>query len=278
MIFIDLNAEMAPDVSDENRPALVDSVNRRLARYEKLQLDEGKTAYVFVTNMTFHRHLLESAQMICIPGSVGISDFNRTGTMKLSEIYRRDQKHADAFRIGASMQKLLSFPTTFDGTLPSEALYGDRPPVQIGQKYNFEGAGPGDTDLCGEVTDAIVDESAKEAIVAVYTDDKQAYLLKERMTDAQIADYRAHKEAYFGKIKYVPNGIETPYDLFLFFVEGQKEMTRAKLLESLKLKSDQAEGRTDEDLLLELCERQVAGSGMFEVVDGVLTSKPKSKK
>jgi hypothetical protein len=149
--------------------------------------------------------------------------------------------------------------------------------VLIGERYNFEGVGPDGSDLIGEVTDAIVDENSKETIVSIYTDDKQAYILKEPMTDGQLADYQAHKEAYFGKIKYVPKGIKTPYDLFLFFVQGQKGMRRHKLLEHLKMTEEQVQGMSDEDLLLDYCERCVSGSGLFKVVDGVLTSEPRGK-
>lgn len=197
--------------------------------------------------------------------------------MKLSEMYRREKKHADAFRVGESLKNLLSFPTTFDGSMPGLTLSGERPPVQIGQKYNFEGAGPEGADVIGEVTDAIVDENAKEVIVAIYTDDKKAHLLKESMTDAQLADYRAHKEAYFGKIKYVPKVIKTPYDMFLFFMQGQKDTKREALLDFMKLTEGEVKGRSDEDLLIEYCERLVAGSGLFKVVDGVLTNEPRER-
>jgi hypothetical protein len=274
MIFIDLNAEMSPDLSEGDRPVFVDAVNRRLARYELLQLDEGKSAYVFVTNMTFHRHLLENAQMLCIPGSVGIPDFNRSGEMALSEIYRREQKHADAFRVGESVGKLLSLPTTFDGSMPAFTLNGERPPVQIGQKYNFEGAGPNGEDLIGEVTDAIVDEDASEAIVAIFTDDEQAYLLKDPMSEAQMADYQAHKDAYFGKIKPVPKRIETPYDMFLFLMQGYKETKREILLELLNRTKEQSQGKSDQELRIEYCERMVAGGGLFKIVDGIMTNEP----
>lgn len=277
MIFIDLNAEMSPDIGEDDRPAFVDSVNRRLARYETLQLEQGKTAYVFVTNMTFHRHLLEKAQMLCIPGSVGIPDFNRSGSMALSEIYRRDQKHADAFRVGESVGDLLSLPTTFDGSMPAFTLKGERPPVQFGQKYNFEGTGPNGADLIGEVTDAIVDEGAREAIVAIYTDDKQAHILREPMSEAQFADYQAHKDAYFGRIKNVPKGIKTPYDMFLFFMQGCKETKRKNILEFLKRTEEQAQGQSDNDLRIEYCERMVAGGGFFKVTDGVITNEPATR-
>ena len=130
----------------------------------------------------------------------------------------------------------------------------------------------------GTVTDAIVAEEKKEVTVAIHTKDDKAYLLREKMSDAQLADYKAHPDAYFGKVKYVPKGIKTPYDLFSFFVEGQRGMKRAKLLEHLKMSAEQAKGTSDEDLLLEYCERSVMGSGMFEIVDGVMTSNPNPKR
>lgn len=277
MIFIELNAEMATDLNAENRPAFVDAVNRRLLKYEEKTLEPDKTAYLFVTNMTFHRDLFGPAQMVSIPLGMGIPDFNRTGHMKLSEIYRRDKKHADALRVVASMEKLLSFPTTFDGSMAASALFGELPPIQIGEKYNFEDAGPDGKEIVGTVTDAIVLEAEKEVAVAICTADDKSYLLREKMTDAQLADYKAHPDAYFGKIKYVPKDIKSPYDMFLFFLEGQKGMPRVKLLEHLRLSEEQAKGLSDEDLLLDYCERQVSGSGMFEIVDGLLTNNPSSK-
>ena len=42
--------------------------------------------------------------------------------MRLSEIYRQKRKHVDAHHIGKSFLNYTNFPTTFDGSLPSEAL------------------------------------------------------------------------------------------------------------------------------------------------------------
>jgi hypothetical protein len=274
MIFIDLNADMSMDTSDENRSIFVDAVNRRLLKYERESLKAGMTAYVFVTNMTFHRDLVGPAQMLSIPSGMGIPDFNRPGCMKLSEIYMRDKKHKDVLRVCEGLENMIGIPTTFDGSMVATTLFGERPPVQIGEKYNFEGADADGGDIIGTVTSATVFEADKEVTIGVQTEDGRACLLREKMTDAQFSDYKAQPEAYFGKIQHVPKQIKTPYDLFLFFVEGQKGMKRPKLLELLKMKSEQAERLTDEDLLLELCERQVSGSGMFKVADGVLTNEP----
>jgi hypothetical protein len=205
---------------------------------------------------------------------MGIPDFNRPGCMKLSEIYMRDKKHKDVLRVCEGLENMIGIPTTFDGSMVATTLFGERPPVQIGEKYNFEGADADGGDIIGTVTSATVFEADKEVTIGVQTEDGRACLLREKMTDAQFSDYKAQPEAYFGKIQHVPKQIKTPYDLFLFFVEGQKGMKRPKLLELLKMKSEQAERLTDEDLLLELCERQVSGSGMFKVADGVLTNEP----
>jgi len=273
MIFIDLNAEMAADTDDDNRPAFAKEATARLQRYERENLEAGQAAYVFVTNMTFHRDLLGPAQMLTIPTGLGIPDFNRSGRLKLSEVYRRDKKHADAFRVATSLSKLLTIPTTFDGQMPATVLHGDLPPVQIGKKYCFEGAAPDGADLEATVADATVMENEKAAYVAVNVAGNQSYILKQPMSDHQLADYHDHKDSYFGKVKRVSEGVSTPYDLFRFFVDAYSAMTRMQLLEKMKIADRDARELSDEDLLLSYCERLVAASGMFDSVDGVLMPK-----
>ncbi|MFB9050317.1 hypothetical protein ACFFV8_16535 [Sphingobium indicum] len=273
MIFIDLNAEMNPDASDDNRPAFVKAVNSRLATYEQKDLEPGQSAYVFVTNMTFHRDLLGPAQMIAIPTSVGIPDFNRPGFHKLSDFYRSEKKHADALRVAESIAHTLRFPTTFDGSMPATTLLGERPPLTIGERYSFEGAGPDGNHITGTVTDVTVMETWKAAMIAVSTDDGRHMLLRENLSDAQLTDFKNHPDAYNGKVKRVSKGAKTPYDLFKFFVEAFANLTRKTLLERLKLADRAASHLSDEDLLLDYCERLVAGSGMFESQDGVLQPK-----
>lgn len=277
MIFIDLNADMSPEIDEENPPDFVEAVNRRLLRYEAVELRDKDPAYVFVTNMTFHRYLREPAQMIGIPFGLGIDDFNRSGHLSLSEIYRRDQKHADAFRLGESVNALLRFPTTFDGSLIASGLLGERPPIQIGESYNFEGAGPHGEDIHGLVTDAVVMEKDKEVVVSVTTTDQQSYILREPMSDAQLADYKAHPDAYFGKIKAVPKQVRSPYDLFLFFMNAYAATPRAKLLELMGWSDERAKDLTDEELRIRYCEGMVVASKMFEVRDGVMTDQPAAR-
>jgi hypothetical protein len=79
MIFIDLNAEMPADASDDKRPTFVGAVTKRLERYERNELKVGERAYIFVTNANFHKNLDTPAQLLSVPFGLGMPDFNRPG-------------------------------------------------------------------------------------------------------------------------------------------------------------------------------------------------------
>lgn len=259
MIFIDLNAEMSVDASDERRPTFVSKVNARLQRYEKTELPKGESAYLFVTNMTFHRELDALAQMVAIPVGVGIPDFNRSGHFRLYDVYLSDQKHADAHRVAKGLSNLLSLPMTFDGSMPATTLHGDIPPVTIGQTYCFEAANDDGSDIVGTVADVTVMEEDKCAMIAVNCDDGSAVILRDDLSDTQLADYKAHPDAYFGKIKPVSREAKTPYELFQFFMEAYIELPRAKAVKQLKLSDRDAAELSNEQMRALFCERLVIG-------------------
>jgi len=79
------------------------------------------------------------------------------------------------------------------------------------------------------------------------------------MTDAEFGDYKAHPDAYFGKILPVPKKAENEYELFEFFVEANKGLSRATLLQRLGRPAEDPHGAvSDADLLAEYCEALVA--------------------
>jgi hypothetical protein len=274
MIFIDLNCDMRSDVTEDDRPPFLAKATERVHRYEREELVEGESAYLFITNMTFHRELEGPAQMVALPIGVGIPDFNRSGHMTLYEAYKREKKHADANRVAEGLSSLLSIPSTFDGSLPGVTLHGERPPVVIGQTYNFEGAGEDGGDMIATVTDAIVMEADQTVTIAVHdkANDK-AYLLKEKMSDAQLADYRNHPDAYFGQVRPVQTVSKTPYEFFCALMRIHSDWPRDNLLGRLKLPEAQAANLSDEEVCALFCERLVAGSGAFESQGGVLVPK-----
>jgi len=113
LIFIDVNAP--PVFCADGKPEWLEPAIARLERYERMVLNAGITAYVFVTNTPFHRQLDAVPSIAALPFGLGMPDFNRPGVIRISEAYRQKQKHVDAHAIGKALQNYLRLPTTFDG-------------------------------------------------------------------------------------------------------------------------------------------------------------------
>jgi hypothetical protein len=265
LIFIDLNAN--PSIDADGKPSWAQLAFARLEQYEVRELAAGQSAYVFLTNTPYYRMLDAPMHTALAAFGLGIPDFNRPGALRLSEMYRRKQKHIDAHHIAEAFVKYPQLPTTFDGSLPSESLDGT-PRAMIGETYLFEGvknlAGT-DGDLVATVTTAAVMKSEKAVYIGVTDQAGRSCILTEPMTDQQLADYKAHPEAYFGRLQHVGGKVNSPYDLFEFFMESYKGLARDALLERLVGHPDAAgfAGMSDEELLATYCEGMVAASSMF---------------
>ena len=256
LIFIDLNVE--PKFDRDNKPTWGDAAVKRIERYEASELQKGATAYLFVTNIGFHRNLDSAPTPAMLPFGLGIADYNRPGYMRLSEIYRQKCKHIDAHHIGESFLNYTKYPTTFDGSLPSEAFGAASSRVKIGEPYLFQNVGG--VDMVGTVTYATVQESEKKAGIAVKFTDGTSRIIMQPMTDAEFSDYKAHPDAYFGRILPVTKKAENQYELFEFFVEASKGLSRSTLLQRLGRPVDFDPQVNDADLLAEYCEGLVAAA------------------
>ena len=144
------------------------------------------------------------------------------------------------------------------------------PPIIIGERYNFEGAGTDGNDLIGAVAEATVNEAEKMAYLVVKTEDGTSCIFTESMTDGQINDYKAHPDAYFGKVVQPHNRADTPYELFEFFMYAHRELSREELLKKLASSVPGAEQMPDDELLAIYCKGMVSAGGIFKVVDGVI--------
>jgi len=256
IIFIDLNAE--PELDARGKPTWHDSAIERLQRYETKELQAGVTAYVFITNMACHRRLTEELMMCAVPFGLGLTDFNRPGYYRLSDAYRQKQKHIDAYHLADALMKYAHFPATFDGTLPSEAFGANQSRIRIGESYHFEGDGDGG--FIGTVSTAVVNEPEKSVYFTVTDTNGNSQIRREPMTDAQLADYRAHPDAYFGRIMPVSKKIENRMQFFEWQMEVNEGLSRDTLLERLSKAPnfDAIKASTHLDLLSEYCEGMVA--------------------
>lgn len=267
LIFIDLNTDAS--IGSDGRPIWTQSSLARLEQFERRDLQSGVTAYVFISNVPYHRMLDEPLHTALAAFGLGIPDFNRPGSYRLKEIYLQRRKHADAFAIAEAFAKYPQLPTTFDGSLPSETLNGKPRPI-IGETYRFDKATEIPESLGGDliatVTTATVSESEKRAYIGVTDLNGHSYILTEPMTDEQISDYKSHRESYFGGIQHVGKKIESKYELFEFFMDSYKGLDRLTLLGRLANHPDAASfnDMSDDDILAEYCESMAAASPMFK--------------
>ena len=170
LIFIDVNTP--PEIGVGGKPDWLEPVMQRLEKYEKSENRTNATAFVFVTNVAFHRDLNGPPALAASPFGLALTDFNRPGMVRVTDAYRRKQKYIDAHAIGHSLENYLRLPSTFDGSLPSEAFGHATTRVKIGETYFFADAGEGG--MTGIVTAATVDEQNKQMIIGVSGNAKHA--------------------------------------------------------------------------------------------------------
>lgn len=266
LIFIDLNAPIV--IGADGKPDWLEPAMARLEGHERT-LKSGPTAYVFVTNMAFHRQLDAAPSTAVCPFGLGMPDFNRPGTMRIGDAYRRKQKYIDAYVIGQSIERYLVFPTTFDGKLPSESFGQSGSRVKIGETYFFPDVG--ENGIRGIVTAAAVDERKKEAIIAITDSDGRSQFLGWPMSHADLAEYAQFRDVYFGRVLPGPLRPKDNLELFERFMATHRTTSRANLLAwfSAARNSAELEQLSDEDLRIAYCEAMV---GSLVAMD----SKPKA--
>jgi hypothetical protein len=193
-----------------------------------------------------------------LPFGLGLPDFNRPGYYRLAETYRRNRRHIDALKIGEALAAYPQLPSTFDGRLPSEVFGRGQERIAIGQTYFFDSIG--EKGMPATVTAASVDEVNKQVVVGVTALGGGSYLLAEPMTDEQLTEYKAYPEAYFGKVMPVSKKVTTPYELFEFWLESHKNLSRGQLLIQLARHPniEALRSMSTEDLLVEYAEGMVA--------------------
>lgn len=244
LVFLDINAPADAENLDGNMPLMLAAADL-LERYEGHPSAPKESAYVFIVNMAFHRHLDAQPIMLVLPLGFRIPDFNKAGPTPIVERYRQDQRHADAYEIARCLHAVGDFPATFDGSLPSETIHGERPRIKIGEAYEFDDpAGP----VKGVVRSACVTDDRHVWMVVETEEGHQ--IRTEPMSAAAFADWQDNRAAYFGEVQDVPKHPKTPLDLYARFMEIFRDYDRRALALQIGLKPDDHSlaGLTDEEL------------------------------
>jgi hypothetical protein len=254
LIFVDLNTAEGLQGDPRNPRWFPDAV-ARLSKYEREKLPAGESAHVFVTNIAYHRQMDSAPTSVVLPYGLG-NDFERPGEIRLSDWYRRRRRHSDAHKIVEAFGRDLVFPVTFDGSLPSEKYGGRMRPI-IGETYFFPQLSENGQEAT--VTGAHVDEASGEMVLVLADQRGKFSFVREKMSAAELADYKQHPDAYFGRIVPRERRADTPFELFEFLVDSYKALTRDKLIANLQGHPGLfPQSMSDDDLLLLFCEQQVA--------------------
>jgi hypothetical protein len=255
IIFIDVNAP--PDkIEEEQIPKWADSAFGILDAEEK-NLEGKSHAYVFVTNIPFHRALdEEDASSVALAYGLGISDFGKPGEYRMPDFWRQKQKHKDVHQIIEALRSYPQVPMTFDGSIPLDPSV-ERQRVRIGERYLFPD-GKGGTRL-GVVTTAIMTEDRK-VMVGVSYEDGTSQIVTRQASEEEYRAYKLHPDTFFGAIRKAPRNLKSPYELFEWLVEAHIRTPRDTILKHLDGSPDidQLRMLSDEDLVLTYCERLVA--------------------
>lgn len=259
LIFIDVNTSMK---LIDGRPDWIEPAMRRLEQYEKKENAADAKALIFVTNAAYHRELDIPPSSIAVPFGLGMPDFNRPGMVRVTDAYRTKRKYIDAHEIGRSFLDYLTFPVTFDGSLPSETFGGTQGHVKIGERYFFPNPDDPGKGIAGTVTSVSVGEASKELIIAVWDQSQNtSTLLRYPMTDGELSEWKQFGDAIFGKEpRRTKARAENAYDLFEFFMDANKALPRDELLKRCTKAGQDIEKLNDEDLLMLYCEALVSSA------------------
>jgi hypothetical protein len=144
---------------------------------------------------------LEHPVISAVSLGLGIPDFSKPGYYRLSEFWRRRQRHIDAHNIADALGKYPQLPTTFDGGLPSESFGRRSNRLIIGETYFFESIGEGGT--VGTVTTVSVSEEQKAIYFGMTDQNGLSSICSQPMSDEECRHLVPDLSAYAPKM-HVP--------------------------------------------------------------------------
>jgi hypothetical protein len=212
IIFIDLNSE-----PEEGNPRWIEKARRRLKAKEH-NLAIGQDAYVFITNIPFHWRVNEiKSPFIVYPYGLGIADFERGDAIRLSEWYRRREKHKDIYQIIEALKEYPAIPDTFDGKPISEMFAGTSNRIRVGQPFEFVDDA-GQTKI-GTVSYTYVHEDSRALIFTVYVPGEELPAFQRvELSLAEFNDYKRYGYAYFSDLADHSAPKEGPQELYVRLV------------------------------------------------------------
>ncbi|WP_244851823.1 hypothetical protein [Caballeronia sp. SL2Y3] len=238
IVFIDINVpDAAPgnDIPEYLRSSLAD-----LRAFEE-RVTNGKPlpdAYLIVTNTPWHHHL-DAVAFRCAVMADGfqIPDFKGdTPFPSLRAAIDARERHIEIHELLRSIRDQSEIPSTFDGEIPVFAFGEGAPRLIIGQRYLVTGGDGNEHD--GLLTTATVVEAERKAYCGLSFEDGTSAICTWDLSDAEMTAWRRHPDTFFGTVEQRTTKVETPLELYDFFLSSYSKTSKDRLLELMVASPD----------------------------------------
>ena len=233
IIFIDINI---PDQSKtDGEPDKIGEALATLRSFEG-KLINGKPlpdAYVFVTNVPWHHHLLDqNIQCEILIEGFQIPDFKGdVPAPSLRAAIDAREKHIEMHELLSSLQDHMDVPVTFDGEIPEFAFGNSQLRLMIGDRYPTKDENG--VEQIGTLTSATVIEKDKLVWGVLSLDDGTSVVTTWPLSDAELEAWQRHPDTFFGKVEQRKRQVTTLLELYDFFFSSYIHTPRERLLEML---------------------------------------------
>lgn len=259
IVFLDVGA--LDDQRDDTLPGFMRQALHDLRRFEGRALNGHPlpAAYVFLTNMPSDRDLEGAVRRtVILAEGFQIPNFKLdAGFPTLREAYAAMQAHQDIHDLARSLRDHSEVPATFDGEAPELAFSINEARLRVGSWYEVQ-VGPEGETAPAKLLQGIVSEPEQSATCIFQLQERQQVIVRVPLSAAELQAYRRHPATFFERIEpSAGQTIETPFKMFMWFLEAHKNATRAQLLANMagSPNLDVLERLTDRDLLEEYAER-----------------------
>jgi hypothetical protein len=228
IIFIDLDLPTS-EMDKHNFTYLT----KRIRRCESATINGSPAppAYIFLTNYPYHYDLEETNyKAIYFAEGFKIPDFGNKKTT-LHEAIQARKKHQSIHQLWNSIKTHTVIPSTFDGTFPEFTFSDNEQRLVIGNNYIING--PDGSEQVVELLQAVVDETNKYAWTLCKNTNGEIYHVKFPMTDVEINAFKQSPDTFFGIYHEQSKGINTPIEMFDFFMKGHYLLSKADLIARL---------------------------------------------
>lgn len=239
IVFIDVN--VPDEASGRDVPNYLERTLTKLKRFEgkKIAGHALPEAYLVITNTPGHHHLeKEGVRSIGLMDGFQKADFKRgwVNYPSLRAAIEARERHIEMETLLQSMNDHQEIPSTFDGEMPVFAFGQEDRKLTIGNRYPVKSANG--HQRVGVLTTATVSEPESRAYGALTFDDGTSEIHYWDLSQDELAAWRRHSDTFFGQVQQRQTKIETPLQLYDFFLDGYKATPKERLLEILATSPD----------------------------------------